>query len=264
MTGPSHYVGGVELAIAELQEPLGVNADRPPLVISLEGVRTLCAFNARSDKTSLSGSFEPQQEFAPVRMLARRVDLTATCVAAAVAITDRAVPDTLRCGAVSSRTPNRRHIAKPTRPVSIQAAPAAVSSFATTTTLVAASTPAACRSAEPTLTSPRRRQSTISKSAGRASSANPLEGHCLMGARPTEAVTDPTVAQQGHPALDGQPAQLACDHCGTLFYPRRGSGGSNATFLLRRMSEDLQQGTPAYAAARLVRWPDHPARCWTA
>ena len=114
MTGPSHYVGGVELAIAELQEPLGVNDDRPPLVISLEGVRTLCAFNARSDKTSLSGSFEPQQEFAPVRMLARRVDLTATCVAAAVAITDRAVPDTLRCGAVSSRTPNRRHIAKPT------------------------------------------------------------------------------------------------------------------------------------------------------
>ena len=74
----------------------------------------LCAFNAGSDKTSLSGSFEPQQEFAPVRMLGRRVDLTATCVAAAVAITDRAVPDTLRCGAVSSRAPNRRYIAKPT------------------------------------------------------------------------------------------------------------------------------------------------------
>jgi hypothetical protein len=56
MTGPSHYVGGVEPAIAELQEPLGVNAERSPLVISFEGVRGLRALSAYSDKGTLSGS----------------------------------------------------------------------------------------------------------------------------------------------------------------------------------------------------------------
>src|SRR6185312_17358508 len=37
-------------------------------------------------------------------------------------------------------------------------------------------------------------------------------------------------AHSRHPALDGQPGQLACDHCGTHFNPRRGSGGSKQRF----------------------------------
>jgi hypothetical protein len=54
MTGPNHCVGGVEAAIAEFKEPLGVNAERFPLVISLEGVRSLRSVNAYFDKKSLS------------------------------------------------------------------------------------------------------------------------------------------------------------------------------------------------------------------
>jgi hypothetical protein len=45
----------------------------------LEGVCTLCAFNARSDKTNLSGIIVRKGEFAAVRMLvAPRADLAAT------------------------------------------------------------------------------------------------------------------------------------------------------------------------------------------
>jgi hypothetical protein len=82
MTGPSHYVWGVEPAIADLQEALGVNAGRSPLVISLEGVRGLRSFKAYSDKKSLSCSFEPKRKFSAVRMLAPCAHPTATFVAA--------------------------------------------------------------------------------------------------------------------------------------------------------------------------------------
>ncbi len=68
MTGPSHYVWGVEPAIADLQEALGVNAGRSPLVISLEGVRSRRAFNVYSDKRTLSGSFERKRKLSAVRM----------------------------------------------------------------------------------------------------------------------------------------------------------------------------------------------------
>jgi hypothetical protein len=37
MTPRSRYVGGVGPAVAELQEPFGIDADLSPFVISLEG-----------------------------------------------------------------------------------------------------------------------------------------------------------------------------------------------------------------------------------
>jgi hypothetical protein len=92
MTGRSHYVWGVELAVAELQEPFGIGTDLSPLVISLEGVRAVCVFNARSDKTTLSGPFELKREFAAVRMLARCTDLTATSITSVLGITAATPP----------------------------------------------------------------------------------------------------------------------------------------------------------------------------
>jgi hypothetical protein len=55
--------------------------------------------------------------------------------------------------------------------------------------------------------------------------------------------TAATVPQQGHAALDGQ---LACDQCGTLFHPRRGSGGSKQRFCsdeCRKISNRERQRT---------------------
>ena len=87
MTGPSHYVGGVELAIAELQEPLWVNE--------------------RSDKTSPSTSLERKWEFPAVRTLPSFADLTAAFVASAVAIV--AAADLTFTGSHKDKSPARHH-----------------------------------------------------------------------------------------------------------------------------------------------------------
>jgi hypothetical protein len=61
MTGPNHCVGAVEAAIAEFKEPLGVNAERFPLVISLEGNGPTKFFQRRSDKRASFPAFENKQ-----------------------------------------------------------------------------------------------------------------------------------------------------------------------------------------------------------
>ena len=113
MTSRSRYVGGVELAVAELQKPFGIDADLSPFVISLEGVRRLRAFYARSDKTSLSGPFEPKQGFAAVRMLARRAHPTATFIATAIS-TQTSITNTTFTGSQNDEG-RQRHYSLPAR-----------------------------------------------------------------------------------------------------------------------------------------------------
>jgi hypothetical protein len=88
MTGANRQARGVELAVADFPERLGANANRFPVVASLEGVRALCPFSASSDKIDLSGSFESKQEFTAVRMPARRADLPTNFIAVATVIGD--------------------------------------------------------------------------------------------------------------------------------------------------------------------------------
>jgi hypothetical protein len=77
MTPRSRYVGGVEPAVAELQDLFGIGADLSPFVISLEGVCEFQSSSARSDKTGSTGPFETKREFVAVRMPAWCADLLA-------------------------------------------------------------------------------------------------------------------------------------------------------------------------------------------
>ena len=195
---------------------VGAGEGNRTLVISLEGVRAFGAFNAFSDKNRLSGPFEPKREFAAVRTLARCADLTAATATFALAII------------ATTDITFSRPVTRKSRRAFIRAGLIAIP-IVITLTARQSPMPNTLTCAVPS-----------SRGRNRQHFSAPTAPSVLSGR------TDAIVAQQGCPALDGQPTRLACDRCGTLFYPRRGSGGSKQRFCsdeCRKISNRERQRT---------------------